>query len=164
MISIQINFNSLNQTVSIKDFLKKVLGNLKDKYFTLLKKAISFTPITDITTFITEYVTEAQHNIEIGPMQDNILQYKKLEDEATLMRYKVERLTEIKRTFDVYLDHKEKQTLSEYVLEKSTLQNDLNRLESYNKQLTRLRKRLTDIDSELADLDVNLADFNRRKN
>lgn len=146
-----------------KDFLKKVLGNLKDKYFTLLKKAISFTPITDITTFITEYVTEAQHNIEIGPMQDNILQYKKLEDEATLMRYKVERLTEIKRTFDVYLDHKEKQTLSEYVLEKSTLQNDLNRLESYNKQLLGYAKRLTDIDSELADLDVNLADFNRRK-
>ncbi len=146
-----------------KDFLKKVLGNLKDKYFTLLKKAISFTPITDITTFITEYVTEAQHNIEIGPMQDNILQYKKLEDEATLMRYKVERLTEIKRNFDVYLDHKEKQTLSEYVLEKSTLQNDLNRLESYNKQLIGYSKRLSDIDSELADLDVNLADFNRRK-
>lgn len=146
-----------------QDHLKKVLGNLKDKYFNLLKKAVSFSPITDITTFITDYVTESQRSIDIAPMQENILQYKKLEDEAVLMRYKVERLTEINRNYLVYLEHKEKQTLSEYVLEKSTLQNDLNRLESFNKQLLSYASRLTDIESELADLDVNLAELNKRK-
>lgn len=146
-----------------QDHLKKVLGNLKDKYFNLLKKAVSFSPITDITTFITEYVTESQKNIEIGPMQENILQYKKLEDEAALMRYKVERLSEINKNYLVYLEHKEKQTLSEYVLEKSTLQNDLNRLEAFNKQYLGYAKRLGDIESELADLDINLAELNKRK-
>ena len=156
-------FKFFDSNRQYQDFLKKVLGNLKDKYFSLLKKAVSFSPITDITTFITEYVTESQKNIEIGPMQENILQYKKLEDEAALMRFKVERLQEINKNYLVYLEHKENQTLSEYVLEKSTLQNDLNRLEAFNKQYLGYTKRLSDIESELADLDVNLAELNKRK-
>ncbi|HOH94666.1 MAG TPA: ATP-binding protein, partial [Bacilli bacterium] len=146
-----------------QDALKRKLGNLKDKYFSLLKKAVSFSPITDITTFITEYVTEAQGNIDIAPMQENILQYKKLEDEAALMRFKVERLNEIAKNYEVYKGHKEQLTLFEYVLEKATLQNDLNRLATYDNQYLGYQKRLTDIESELADLDVDLAELNKRR-
>ena len=64
-------------------------------------------------------------------MQENILQYKKLEDEAALMRFKVERLNEIAKNYEVYKGHKEQLTLFEYVLEKATLQNDLNRLATF---------------------------------
>ena len=129
----------------------------------MLKKAVSFSPITDITTFITEYVTESQGAIDIAPMQENILQYKKLEDEAAIMRYKVERLHEIAKNYEVYKGHKEQLTLFEYVLEKATLQNDLNRLATNDNQYLGYQKRLTDIESELADLDVDLAELNKRR-
>ena len=36
-----------------QEILKGKLGGLKNKYFSLFKKAVSFTPITDIETFIT---------------------------------------------------------------------------------------------------------------
>ncbi|HZJ89407.1 MAG TPA: SbcC/MukB-like Walker B domain-containing protein [Bacilli bacterium] len=146
-----------------REALKKQLGNLKDKYFSLLKKAVSFTPISDITKFITEYVTESQTGIDIVPMQENIFQYKKLEDEALVMQEKINRLEAIKQTHGVYSEHHTSLLLAEYVLKKSTHQNDVNRLNSYLKQVESANSRLRDIESELADLDVNIADLNRRK-
>ena len=62
-----------------QEFLKRKFGGLKDKYFSLLKKATSFSPITDIRTFITEYVCDPQANIQLESLQDNILEYKRLE-------------------------------------------------------------------------------------
>ncbi len=146
-----------------REELKRQLGNLKDKYFSLLKKAVSFTPITDITTFITEYVTESQTGIDIEPMQENIFQYKKLEDEALVMRHKIERLERIETTFNLFKENERELQVAEYVLKKSTHQNDINRLASYVKQLESSKRRLVDIESELADLDVNIAELNRRK-
>lgn len=146
-----------------REALKKQLGNLKDKYFSLLKKATSFTPINDIRSFITEYVTESQTGIDIGPMQENIFQYKKLEDEALVMQEKISRLDAIRATHVVYREHHSSLLLAEYVLKKSTHQNDVNRLNVYLKQVDSANSRLLDIESELADLDVNIAELNRRK-
>ena len=58
-----------------QEFLKRRLGGLKDIYFSLLKKSTSFSPITDITTFITEYVCNPQENLDLSHLQENILQY-----------------------------------------------------------------------------------------
>ncbi len=146
-----------------QDALKRQLGGLKDRYFSLLKKAVSFTPITDITTFITEYVCDPQQNIDIIPMQENILQYKKLEDEALVMKKRVERLTEIKDTYDLYLHNKSNMALFEYIIEKATYQNDKNRLDSYLTQIENAKKRLVNLESDLADVDVNIAELRRRK-
>ena len=85
-------FQFFDSNRQYQDFLKRKFGGLKDKYFSLLKKATSFTPITDITTFITQYVCDPQANIELDALQDNILQYKRLEVEATNIEKRVKRL------------------------------------------------------------------------
>jgi len=56
---------------SYQDTLKGKLGGLKGKYFSLLKKAVPFTPITNIESFITEYVCDIKGPIDISLMQDN---------------------------------------------------------------------------------------------
>lgn len=96
-------------------------------------------------------------------MQENILQYKKLEDEALVMKKRVERLTEIKDTYDLYLHNKSNMALFEYIIEKATYQNDKNRLDSYLTQIENAKKRLVNLESDLADVDVNIAELRRRK-
>ena len=85
-------FQFFDSNRQYQDFIKRKFGGLKDKYFSLLKKATSFTPITDITTFITQYVCDPQANIELDILQDNITQYKKLEVEALNIEKRVKRL------------------------------------------------------------------------
>lgn len=146
-----------------QETIKREFGGLKDKYFSLFKKAVSFTPITDITTFITEYVCDPQKNIDIVPMQDNILQYKKLEEEAIVMKRRVERLEEIANTYRMYDDHRKNMRLFEYIIEKATYQNDKNRLDSYYSQVKKAKDRLLEIDVDLSEVEANIAELNRRK-
>ena len=63
--------------------MKDKFGAIKDKYFSLFKKAVSFTPITNIEQFITEYVCDVPSEINVESMRANIQQYKRLEIEAT---------------------------------------------------------------------------------
>jgi uncharacterized protein YPO0396 len=143
--------------------LKRYIGNLKDKYFTLLKKATSFIPITDITTFITEYVCDPQMNIEIGAMQDNILQYKSLENEANNMIERISQLEEINGMYKKYSDSKADMTLCSYLIEKSSHQMSMDTLASYTSSLESYKKRLLEIEIELAENESNKAGLNKKR-
>ena len=156
-------FKFFDSNRQYQEVLKRRFGGLKDKYFSLLKKSVSFTPITDITTFITEYVCDPQQNIQIDAMQENILQYKKLENEALVMKARVERLEEITRTYSVYQEHRNNMSLYSYIVEKASYQNDKNRLDSYMNQVERAKSRLLDIDVDIAEVEKNIAELNRRK-
>lgn len=157
------NFKFLDTNKQYQELLKKKFGNIKDKYFSLFKKAVSFTPITDITTFITEYICDSQANISIDSMQENILQYKRLENEALIMGLRVERLEEIEKSYGAYKTNFHNMSIYGYVVEKAELQMELNRLKSYEDSIGNAQTRLLEIENELADIDVNIAELNRRK-
>ena len=157
------NYRFVDTNKQYQELLKKKFGNIKDKYFSLFKKAVSFTPITDITTFITEYICDAQGNINIDSMQENILQYKRLENEATIMGMRVERLVEIETSYNAYKSNYHNMSIYGYIVEKAELQIELNRLKSYDDSIEKAQKRLIEIETELADIDVNIAELNRRK-
>ncbi|MCH5171972.1 MAG: AAA family ATPase [Erysipelotrichales bacterium] len=157
------NYRFVDTNKQYQELLKKKFGNIKDKYFSLFKKAVSFTPITDITTFITEYICDAQGNINIDSMQENILQYKRLENEATIMGMRVDRLVEIETSYKAYQSNYHNMSIYGYIVEKAELQIELNRLKSYDDSIEKAQKRLIEIETELADIDVNIAELNRRK-
>ncbi len=156
-------FKFLDSNRQYQDLLKRKFGGLKDKYFSLFKKAVSFSPITNIETFITEYVCDAQTNINIDSMQANILQYKKLQTEAMVMSMRIERLTAIEQAYKSYLEQKEALSLYSYIIERAEYQNDLNRLSSYNEQVSRAQSRLQEIDEEILDVDEEIREFYRKK-
>ena len=146
-----------------QDFLKRKFGGLKDKYFSLLKKATSFTPITDITTFITDYVCDPQANIELDALQDNILQYKKLEVEASNIEKRVQRLEEISKTYESYKRQKENFVIAQYIIEKCQLEQSYNKLRSLNNLIERNQRRIAEIDEELKDFAANLDELEAKK-
>jgi uncharacterized protein YPO0396 len=145
------------------EYLKRLFGGLKDKYFSLIKKAVSFSPITDIETFITEYVCDPQANVDIGPMQENILQYKRLENEALLMQNRIERLEEIDKTYQAYHSHKKRLDLFSYLIEKAELNIENETLQSFISQVENGDNRLKQIAIELKEIDRNTVELDKKK-
>lgn len=146
-----------------QDFLKKKFGGLKDKYFSLLKKATSFTPITDITTFITEYVCDPQANINLDVLQENILEYKRLEEEAKTIEERIGKLEEVNKIYSSYVDNKKNYVIAQYIVERCQLEQSKEKLKLYKEQIERNENRINQIDLELADFGENLAQLNRKK-
>lgn len=157
------NYQFFDSNRAYQDFLKKKFGGLKDKYFGLLKKATSFTPITDITTFITEYVCDPQANINLDVLQENILEYKRLEEEAKAIEERIAKLEEVEKLFKSYKDNKKNYIIAQYIVEKCQLEQSKEKLKLYKEQIERNEERINQIDLELADFGENLATLNRKK-
>ena len=146
-----------------QDFLKRKFGGLKDKYFSLLKKSTSFTPITDITSFITQYVCDPQQNIELGHLQSNILNYKRLENEAENIKKRVDRLTEIKNLYDLYKAHQDNFQISKYIIEKCELESSKQKLGAYKDEVLKCNQRIREIELGIAEFNGNLAELEKRR-
>lgn len=148
---------------SYQETLKRVFGGLKDKYFSLLKKATSFSPITDITTFITEYVCDEQENVDLDAMQQNIFQYKSLESEANQMELRIGKLNEIEDLYYKYLQTQQDIKLCSYIIEKIECQISQDRIYNYKTQVESFNKRLNEIDLELKENEANKDELSRKK-
>lgn len=147
-----------------QEFLKRKFGGLKQRYFDLFKRATSFSPISNITEFITDYVCDPQKDINIATLQDNIVQYKKLENEALNIEKRVKRLEEISNAYGIYNKQRENLTVARYILEKCQLEQCYDKLKNFNKQIEHNNKRVAEIESELKEFQSNLEDFERKKN
>ncbi|MFA6377313.1 MAG: SbcC/MukB-like Walker B domain-containing protein [Acholeplasmataceae bacterium] len=157
------NYEFFDSNRQYQDYLKRKFGGLKDKYFSLLKKATSFSPITDITSFITEYVCDPQQNIELSHLQENILQYKKLEEEAVNIKKRVERLDEIKNRYEIYCAHQENYKISQYIIEKCEIEESRIKLDAYRDQALKCNARVKEIDDSLNEFNGNLAELEERR-
>ena len=80
--------------------------------FRMLKKAVSFKPIVDIQSFITENICDTSERPNIEAMQQNIREYKRHEEIAKRQEEQIERLrtigalyAELQRATDTYQQH-----------------------------------------------------------
>jgi len=121
-----------------QEILKGKLGGLKNKYFSLFKKAVSFTPITDIETFITEYVCDVKNPVDITLMQDNIRYYKRLEYDAELMETRISALNRISEKYKSYQDEKQRLEIQSYIVDRAKLQAAIDEKNKLNKEVGRI--------------------------
>ena len=157
------NYEFFDSNRQYQDYLKRKFGGLKDKFFNLLKKATSFSPITDITSFITEYVCDPQQNIELNHLQENILQYKKLETEAENIQKRVERLEEIKNRYEIYSAHQENYKISQFIIEKCEIEESKIKLDAYKDQVVKCSDRVNEINESLMEFNGNLSQLEERR-
>lgn len=140
-------------------FIKEAFGNLPDKYFSLFKKAVSFAPISDISTFITEYICDSDINVDISPMQKNIEQYKILEIEAKRLHDKVDLLTSIHNTFDDYSHYQKSLELLNYVNSRVSYDENRKKVDVLLEKLKKDNGRITEIGDLIARLDSQIDDL-----
>lgn len=131
-----------------QDSLKGKLGGLRNKYFSLFKKAVPFTPITDIETFITEYVCDVKNLVDISLMQDNIRYYKRLEHDADLMEERIAALEGITAKYVAWQEENQKLEIQTYVIERAQHQATLDRLAALEKEVEKNREEIACLTAE----------------
>ena len=146
-----------------QDLLKGKLGGLKNKYFSLLKKAVPFSPIKDIEAFITEYVCDVKGTIDISMMQDNIRYYKRLEQDAGMIGKRVEALQEIVEKYELWQEEKQKLRIQSYIIERAEHQNALDRLEKLTEENRRHSKELADIEIRQTNAEDEIRELRHQK-
>lgn len=105
-----------------RDLLAAKLGSLKHKYFSLLKKAVPFSPISDIEKFITEYVCDVRSRIEIQDIRENLRQYKKLEHVASEIEARISQLEKIEAKFNEVTQLSERIHIQSYIIDRAELE------------------------------------------
>lgn len=112
-------YTFFESNLAYQKFIKDRFGGLPDKYFTLFKKAVGFTPISNIAQFITEFVCDLDYHVDITPMQSNIEQYKLLEVQAKAMQERIDKLTGIQQAFTDFRGIKNDMVLSSYIVDRA---------------------------------------------
>lgn len=153
------HFRFFDTDTEYQAFSKEAFGNLPDKYFSLFKKAVSFAPISNISSFITEYICDADENVDIAPRQKNIEQYKILENEAKTLKEKVTTLTQIQQIFNELQSSRKKIDRLNYINARADYEKGKKALDNLNEQVKKGNQRLLDITNELNQLDNQLDDL-----
>ncbi len=99
--------------------LRAHLGGLHPRFFTLLKKAVSFTPIVDIEEFITHHICDVRKPPDLSEMQGNLRQYRKLEQETETMQARIATLETIGRIHAKVQDERQSLQLYRFLIDRS---------------------------------------------
>ncbi len=84
-----INCEVYDSNISYRNNLNSKWNVHNEQVFQMLKKAVSFKPITDIQKFITENICDISNKLDIEEMQQNIRDYKLHEKKHTNSRKKL---------------------------------------------------------------------------
>lgn len=90
-------------------------GQIKPKYRLLLKKAVPFSPISNITQFITESICNVKNDISVDQMQSDIRLYKQLERDAEFTAKRIESLFKIQQLDEAYRRECDTYNMQEYI-------------------------------------------------
>lgn len=144
-------------------YRKIVLSRLNihdSKFFTMLKKAISFEPINDIEKFITENVCDIEDNIDITSMQENILYYKQQEVMAQSFESRLIKLNEICSLYYEIGKLRSRHKIQQFLIDYGTyndfvlrLDNAHSDLDKYNECLSQLKDEYTNLQKHIEKLE-----------
>ena len=102
-----------------RDYLYGKLGGLQTKFADLFKKAVPFTPISDIQTFITEFVFGHEQPVDIHDMQETIESYTQMEQEAGRLQERRELLEEIAEQHGEYQRFRNQIQTNQYIADRA---------------------------------------------
>ena len=104
------------------------LGALPYKFSSVFKKAVPFTPIINIKKFIEEFICDDTTPVDTTLMQDVINDYKELEKKTDYLIEQVNDLELIHNVFEDYNRYVMQEVLYKYLIERSYLENEREKL------------------------------------
>lgn len=126
------------------------MGGLRDQFVRLMKKAVSFNPNVDIQQFITDFVCDSQQAVDVSQMQENIRSYKRLEEEAEILKKRLALLEKILNTHQAYLKNKQDAMLYAYLIDKANVQITAENLEAARKKEDSLKRELETLEKAIS--------------
>ncbi|SFQ30725.1 ATP-binding protein [Caldicoprobacter faecalis] len=139
-----------------QDILRGKLGGLKLKYFSLFKKAVPFSPIADIESFITNDVCDIKGPVDISLMQDNIRYYKRLEQDAEMMMKRIAALEDIQQKYNAYMEEKQRFAIHSYIIERAQLQMALDEVARLEKAYSDNQQKINEMEAKINSIRENI--------
>gem|GEM_PF-1181048 len=137
------DFEKYQTIEKYRNDIRHLLGGVKDTFFTLLSKGISFSPITNLRKFAYDYILDA-HEIDISLMQDYVEQTNELVDSIKIAEEQIDQLKKIKNKFDE-IEH-----IINEILITNYMQNKAE-LEILAEEISKLKQQLLDEEQLLID-------------
>jgi len=128
-----------------QEMFRSQMGSIGEKFFALFRKAVPFSPIMDVAGFISDFVCDVEHRLDIEDMQENIRHYRRLEQELQYVQRKVQSLEVIAQkseSVDVVI-HRLKS--NQYLLDRARVSEKEARLAALDKSLQAASARLQEL-------------------
>lgn len=127
-----------------------LFGNIRDDYRRLLKQSVSFTPVKNIETFLTDFVSETENVIDVEEMQKSIRRYNDLQEESARIKRKVERLEVIRGDMNRLKTRRVTELRQIFIIEKA-------KLDGIKEKEWKLKESLIKNEEEIRNKDLTLA-------
>ncbi len=137
-------------------------GAINEKYLSLLRKAVPFTPMNDITRFITEYICDVESEIDVMAMQSDIRKYTELEHEAETMKSRISRLEEIEKADEDYQGIKDTLRTQQYIAARAGVDEHAQEMEAGKARLAGLLDENSRNDEELILINAAIEETSNR--
>jgi energy-coupling factor transporter ATP-binding protein EcfA2 len=157
------SYRFFDSNLEYRDFLKHQLGDLPEKYFLLFKRAVGFSPITNISSFITEYVCDVDYHVDIAPMQNNIEQYKLLELEAKNLQGKIDELKRIQQAYQDFSSSEEDVGFVDYLALKSQYLSEQDALATLEKNLADVKAKKDILAAQIKEVEAKIASLKEQE-
>lgn len=122
-----------------------IMGGLREKFFTLFRKAVPFTPTHDIEEFISEFVCDVTSEVNIAEMQQNIRIYRDLEYQAEKVRENITALKGIGEAWQKWSQENARLLEQEFLYDRAEEQRLLGELDRTRAELQKLQNALTEL-------------------
>ena len=156
------NYELIDSNKRYRDSMLALFGHVKPKYLTLLKKAVPFTPISDIEKFITESICDVSSVVDIEHMQNDIRQYKSLEKDMLNLERKIGRLREISDSGRKYAEEYEKYRQQDYIVMRSQREQADRKLDAVQEEIAARRRMLQEYTEKAESLKQAVAALQER--
>ncbi|UOF91227.1 AAA family ATPase [Fodinisporobacter ferrooxydans] len=132
-----------------QDMFRSHMGNIGEKFFRLFRKAVPFSPIMDVAGFISEFVCDVEHRLDIEDMRENIRHYRRMEDELRHVRKKVDALTQIGQQAESLSTVEERLQVYQYLVDRAKVVEIETQLEQLEHEVLTSKHRLSELHQEI---------------
>ncbi|WP_026961449.1 ATP-binding protein [Alicyclobacillus herbarius] len=134
-------------------FLAK-MGRLNEKFLRLFRKAVPFTPIMDVAGFISEFVCDVKHQVDIEDMRENIRHYRRMEQELEHVKKRIEALLQIQETYKNLETVRGRLRVYHYLLDRAEVQRVEDEVTAAQNRLSHCQTALDQVLTELTAADA----------
>ncbi|GMA49893.1 hypothetical protein GCM10025857_12500 [Alicyclobacillus contaminans] len=111
----------------------------------MFRKAVPFSPIMDVAGFISEFVCDVEHRLDIEDMRENIRHYRRLEAELGYIQRKVDALEKICKQAEAVEVIKERLRVNEFLLDRARVAELEHTLQRMDEEIARDEARLQEL-------------------
>lgn len=146
----KINF--IHQQREAKSQIMRRLGNLNERFFSLLPLSVAFKPMEDVKEFIYKFILE-EHNIDIEPLQNSIRSLDELSQLMKDVRNRISQLDGILRVSENIESNDMDAAVNEILLLLAETELNKDSIAVLERELQTNRNKITEADEKYAEYD-----------